>query len=169
MVAADAPAHFAAAQPAAAAPIPTPVVYHNTQYGFCFRLPADWKGFRIVTEQWSGTMLEGPDQGKQTESGPELLIRNPKWTEANPYQEIPIMIFAPSQWKLVAAEQMGVSAAPVGPGELGENGKFVFALPPRWIGFTEAKGQDEALALMNENPLEAPCGHKGTQPMRSVP
>jgi hypothetical protein len=161
------PAHEAAAQ--SAAPIPTPIVYRNTEYGFCFRLPADWKGYAIVAQKWRGTMLEGPNSGQQTESGPQLLIRNPKWTEANPYQDIPIMVFTPGQWKLVAAEQMGVSAAPVGPGELGENKDFVFALPPRWIGFTDAKGQDELLPLMNQNPLEAPCGHKSAAPARNVP
>jgi hypothetical protein len=37
-----------------------------------------------------------------------------------------------------------VSAAPITPSKLGENAKFVFALPPRWIGFADALGQDEA-------------------------
>jgi len=38
------------------------------------------------------------------------------------------MIFTPSQWKLVAAENMAVSAAPIGPAELGQNKNYVFAI-----------------------------------------
>jgi hypothetical protein len=147
------------------APIATPIVYHNTQYGFCFLLPADWKGYTIVTEKWNGTVLDT----QKTESGPQLLIRNPKWTRDNPWQDIPIMVFTPSQWKLVAADNLAVSAAPIGPAQLGSNKNYVFALPPRWIGFTDAQGQDEVQALMNQNSFQAPCGHKSTQPVANLP
>ncbi|MGB0081478.1 MAG: hypothetical protein WBP90_08130 [Terracidiphilus sp.] len=138
-------------------PLPTSIVYHNLQYGFCFLLPADWKGYTIVVDQWSGSVLDKP----QKESGPQLLIRHPKWTKADPWQDIPIMIFTPSQWKLVAADNLAVSAAPIGPAELGLNESYIFALPPRWIGFYDAKGIDEVQTLMNQNPFQAPCGHKG--------
>jgi hypothetical protein len=166
------------------APMPTPLVYRNAQYGFCFRLPADWKGYTIVTQQWQGTLLTGNGQGSSAqgsaspqgssaqgpaEHGPQLLIRNPQWTESDPWQDIPIMIFTPAQWKLVDAEDMAVSAAPIGPGKLGKNKSYVFALPPRWIGFYDAKGIDEVQALMNQNPFEAPCEKKGTQPGANVP
>jgi len=149
----------------APAPIPMPIVYHNTQYGFCFLLPSDWKGYTIVADKWSGTVL---DTG-QKESGPQLLIRNPKWTKDDPWQDIPIMIFTPSQWKIVAADDMAVSAAPIGPAELGSNKSYVFALPPRWIGFTDAKGTDEVQTLINQNPFQSPCGHKSTQPVANLP
>lgn len=141
-------------------PLPTPIVYHNLQYGFCFLLPADWKGYTIVVDQWSGNVLDKP----QKESGPQLLIRHPKWTKADPWQDIPIMIFTPSQWKIVAADNMAVSAAPIGPAELGQNQNYVFALPPRWIGFYDVKGIDEVQTLMNQNPFQSPCGHRNTLP-----
>lgn len=150
---------------ATSTPIPTPIVYHNTQYGFCFLLPADWKGYTIVMETWNGTVLDAP----KTESGPQLLIRNPKWTKDDPWQDIPILIFTPSQWKLVAAENLAVSAAPIGPAKLGQNKSYAFALPPRWMGFTDAKGQDELRTFMSQNPLEAPCGHKSTKPVTFLP
>jgi hypothetical protein len=149
----------------ASAAIPTPIVYHNTQYGFCFLLPADWKSYTIVTQNWSGIVLDS----QKKESGPQLLIRNPKWTEANPWQDIPIMIFTPSQWKIVAAENLAVSAAPIGPSLLGENKSYVFALPPRWIGFSDAQGQDEVQTLMNQNPFQAQCGHKSPTPVTNIP
>jgi len=163
--AAIAPALAASPQNSAPAPVPTPIVYHNTHYGFCFLLPADWKGYTIVTEKWRGAVLDS----QKTESGPQLLIRNPKWTKADPWQDIPIMIFTPSQWQIVAADNLAVSAAPIGPSELGRNKSYVFALPPRWIGFADAKGTDEVQTLMNQNPFQAPCGHKSTQPAANHP
>ena len=159
------PAQGASPQSAAPAPLPTPIVYRNLQYGFCFLLPADWKGYTIVVDQWSGNVLDKP----QKESGPQLSIRNPKWTKADPWQDIPIMIFTPSQWKLVAADNLAVSAAPIGPSVLGQNEGYVFALPPRWIGFYDVKGIDEVQTLMNQNPFQAPCGHKGTPPAANLP
>ena len=30
------------------------IEYKNKQYGFSFTLPADWKGYSIVTSQWEG-------------------------------------------------------------------------------------------------------------------
>jgi hypothetical protein len=131
-------------------PAAPPSFYHNLQYGFCFRPP--WS-YLIVDRTWSGTVL---DTQKKV-SGPELLIRSRDWTPDDPFQDIPIMIFTPSQWKLVEADKLSVSAAPIGPSELGRNKNYVFALPPRWIGFTDAKGQDEVQALMSQHPFEAPC------------
>jgi len=135
---------------------PVSIVYRDVQYGFCFILPESWKGYKIVSEQWSGTILSSG----QTVHGPQLLIRNPKWTAANPYQDIPIMVFSHAQWQQVQAVTMAVSAAPIGPQELGSNGKYVFALPPRWIGFTDSLGQDELNTWMQQNRLQAPCGSK---------
>ena len=147
-------------QIAAPVSIATPVVYHDSQYGFCFLLPADWEGYTIVTETWSGTILDS----QKPEHGPRFLIRNPKWTEGDPWQDIPIMIFTPSQWKIIEADNMAVSAAPIGPSKLGESEIYVFALPPRWIGFTDAEGQDEVQALMSQSPFQAPCGVSKAQP-----
>jgi hypothetical protein len=142
-----------------------PIVYHNAHYGFCFLLPADWKGYTIVGGKWNGTVLDT----QKPESGPQLLIRNPKWTKDDPYQDIPVMIFTLSQWKLVAAENMAVSAAPIGPSELGQNKSYFFALPPRWIGFMDTKGQDEVQTLINQNPFQAPCGNTNAPPAASQP
>ncbi len=132
------------------------ITYRNTGNGFCFVLPESWKGYTIVSERWSGNLLSAGEEVH----GPQILIRNPKWTAENPYQDIPIMIFTPAQWKQVEDVDMAVSAAPIGPSKLGQNSKYVFALPPRWIGFTDALGQDELNAWMQQNRLQAPCGHQ---------
>jgi len=131
-------------------PAAPPAFYQNLQYGFCFRPP--WS-YYIVGQTWSGTILNA----QKTVSGPELLIRSRGWTQEDPWQDIPIMIFTPSQWKLVEAGKLAVSAAPIGPSELGRTTRYVFALPPRWIGFTDVEGQDAVEALMNRHPFQAPC------------
>ncbi len=155
--------------PAQAPKMATPqatIVYRNLQYGFCFVLPASWKGYTIVTGKWNGMILSnGPGSG-QAVQGPQLLIRNPKWTAANPYQDIPIMVFTPAEWQQADDGDMSVSAAPIGPSELGHNSKYVFALPPRWIGFYDTLGQDELNAWMSQNRLQAPCAKSSTGPAK---
>jgi hypothetical protein len=141
------------------------IVYRNTQYGFCFSLPDSWRGYRIVAEQWNGTILSSG----QAVHGPQLLIRNPKWTAEKPYQDIPIMVFTPAEWQQVTAVTMSVSAAPIGPSELGHNSKYIFALPPRWIGFYDTLGQDEVNSWMSQNRLQAPCGTTPAQPGKNIP
>jgi hypothetical protein len=162
MTPACAKAQAAPAQTSGPAAISTPLLYRDIQYGFCFRLPADWKGYTIVAEKWNGTVLDT----NQKESGPQLLIRNPKWTQDDPWQDIPIMIFTPRQWKIVEADNLAVSAAPIGPSELGRNSRYIFALPPRWIGFADANGMDEVQSLISQHPFQTPCAKSKPQPAR---
>jgi hypothetical protein len=155
--------------PATQAPKPAAaqakIIYRNSAYGFCFVLPASWKGYTIVAEKWNGTVFSSG----QAVHGPQLLIRNPKWTEEAPYQDITIMVFTPAEWQHVEDGDMGVSAAPVGPSELGHNSRYVFALPPRWIGFIDTLGQDEVNSWMSQNRLQAPCGTTPAQPGKNIP
>jgi len=112
--------------------------YWNNKYGFGITLLDSWKGYSAIEESWSGY------SGGVKFQGPQIVIRNPKWTENQPWQDIPIMVFTKEEWTLIEEENLGVSAAPIGPSKLGENQKYVFALPPRWVGFTDDLGQDEA-------------------------
>lgn len=107
------------------------ILYENTQYGFTFSLPESWKGYTTVTEQWTGT-TPGDSGDKTVQTGPEILIRHPEWTAAAPRQDIPVMVFTREQWDALQKEAFYVSAAPIGPSELGSNSKYVFALPPRY-------------------------------------
>jgi hypothetical protein len=87
-----------------------PVVYENTRYGFRFYLPETWKGYLIAEEQWKGT-----NNGELSETGPQLLIRHPDWTQEAPRQDIPIMVFTLEQWNALQKGDFYVSAAPIGP------------------------------------------------------
>jgi hypothetical protein len=115
--------------------------YRNEEYGFEMKLPAFWTGYSVLSESWEGHTIDG----KNTEfHGPKIVIRNPNWSGNQPWQDIPILVFTKEEWQLIEEENLNISAAPIGPIELGWTQQYVFALPPRWIGFTDNLGQDEA-------------------------
>ena len=125
-------------------------VYSNGEYGFAFYLPESWQGYSIITEKWEGIDSESPN----IENGPLILIRHPQWTEQNPRQDIPIMVFTHHQWNLIQQEELSVGAAPIPPKELGRNTKYVFALPARY-NFAFPSGYEEVEKILGNNPLKA--------------
>lgn len=133
---------------------PKTIVYQSTQYGFSFTLPGTWKGYTVEVANWQG-FNAGPGGDALTQSGPLILIRHPNWTADNPRQDIPIMVFTPSQWSDVTQGLVLVSAAPVPPTELGRNANYVFALPPRY-DYAELPGWQEVEAIIASKPLTRP-------------
>jgi hypothetical protein len=127
--------------------------YENSKYGFTFLLPATWKGCQVVEETWGGyTRTERGDEA--VESGPAIRVVNPRSKKSDQYQDISIMIFTHSQWRALQQEKFFVSPAPIGPGELDRNVKYVFALPPRMIN-PDLEGAEEIEDIMKANPLHA--------------
>ena len=124
------------------------VVYNNTDYGFTFSLPQDWNGYTIIKNTWQGNPLNT----KTIETGPKLLIRNPKWTTTLPYEDIPILVFTIPQWNSYLAENFSIGAAPIQASELARNNTYVFALPARW-DFDYSLGFEEAQNIIAGKPL----------------
>jgi hypothetical protein len=124
--------------------IASAVEYRNEQYGFGMTFPCAWSGYSVVTDTWRGQTHDEQGETTGTYTGPEIIMRHPHWASAAPWQDIPVLVFTHDEWALVDHQILGVSAAPISPRKLGENAKFVFALPPRWIGFVDKLGQDEA-------------------------
>ena len=120
------------------------VEYRNEQYAFGITFPSDWSGYSVVAGTWQGQTQDEQGETRDAYTGPEIIMRHRRWTAAAPWQDIPVMVFTHDEWALVEQQKLGVSAAPITPSKLGENAKFVFALPPRWIGFVDTLGQDEA-------------------------
>jgi hypothetical protein len=118
------------------------VEYRNEQYGFGMTFPSGWSGYSVVAGTWQGQTHNQQGETTGTYTGPEIILRHPQWTDAAPWQDIPVLVFTHDEWVLVEQQKLGVSAAPTSPSKLGENAKFVFALPPRWIGFADALGQE---------------------------
>lgn len=129
------------------------ILYRNDQYGFSVKLPETWRGYSVLTGEWTG--YPNDSRGNHnTEKGPQVLIRNPQWTSENHWQPIPIMVFTLDQWNALQQGKFLVSAAPVGPAELGRNARYVFALPARY-NVTFPMGWEEVDAIMKTHPLRA--------------
>lgn len=124
------------------------ISYKNTEYGFQMTFPATWQGFIFQKNTWKGSKINGGKVGDY--SGVEFLFKNPQTTTSQKYQDIPIMVFTPDVWAMVSGDNptVAVSAAPIGPQKVGENSKYVFATPPRWYGFTDAIGFEEAVNIV---------------------
>lgn len=126
--------------------------YKNDQYGFSIALPNSWAGYSIVTDNWTGNMIDEPNSPNV--NGPKILIRHPLWTAEKPYQDIPVMVFTPSQWNLITQEKMAVSAAPIGPSELGRNANYIFALPARY-NYAFPEGFEEVEKIIENKSFKA--------------
>jgi hypothetical protein len=131
------------------------VVYTNKKYGFRFSLPENWRGYSISIAKWEGGDGESYQPGEAMPppvEGPSIYIGHPLSTESNPRQGIPIMVFTKAQWKLVEEGKLILSAAPVGPSELGRNRKYVFAMPARF-NCADVEGQEEVGEILQGHPL----------------
>ena len=131
------------------------IEYRNREYGFSFTLPGSWKGYRVVWSEWGGNVFATNGEVEQVLRGPKLLFRHPKWTQENPHEDIPIMIYTIAQWN----EGPIVTAAPIDPWELGRNSKYVFVVPPRW-DYDFSEGYEEAEKILSPTSLHpfAPAG-----------
>jgi Antirepressor regulating drug resistance, predicted signal transduction N-terminal membrane component len=128
------------------------IVYENTDYGFRFVLPKDWKGYSIVNSSWEGLAMAGESGEKVAEVGPIISLRNPQWTSQTPTQDIPIMVFTLAQWNSLQKGDFWIGAAPIGPSKLGSNNRYVFAIPARY-NFAFPKGYEEVESILEGNPL----------------
>ena len=64
------------------------------------------------------------------------------------------MVFTPDEWNDIQKENLSVSAAPIPPSELGQNTKYVFALPARY-DYDFSTGYQEVEQIMQNSPLKA--------------
>ena len=108
---------------------PQTLAYRNSQYGFEIPLPDSWKGYQTEVAAWQGTDVA---TGQVTQFGPKIILRDPQWTTQNPREDMPVMVFTKAQWDLIEKQTLAVGAAPVPPSKLGENSKYIIALPARY-------------------------------------
>lgn len=128
------------------------ILYENTEFGFTFSLPKSWEDYKIVTSSWKGTTID-KQKSKIEESGPILSIRHPQWTEEKPRQDIPIMIFTLAQWSSLENGDFHIGAAPFGPSKLGQNNKYVFAIPARY-NYAYPEGFREVEDILKNEPFQ---------------
>ncbi len=120
--------------------------YTNNKYGFSIALPDSWKGYKALTSVWGGRDVQS---GETVERGDVIVLRHPLWTEANPREDMPIMVFTLAQWNLVLQGKMAVSAAPIIPSVLGQNSKYILVLPARY-NYDYKTGWEEVDQLVHQ-------------------
>ena len=130
------------------------LTYTNKEYGFTFALPQDFEGYTILNEEWEGTDIKNTASKARVFKGPQITIRDPRWTSQVPRQDIPIMILTVDQWNQLQNGEFSIGAAPVNPSELGQNSKYVFALPARY-NYAFLEGYEEVQTILDGSPLAA--------------
>jgi hypothetical protein len=127
-----------------------PVRYHNAKYSLTFALPAEWRGYSIVMQQWVGRQSDNKTgEIIRTERGPEIVLRHPQWTASNPRQDIPIRVFTRAQWEDVRQEIVCIDAGG-STDEICHNRKYVFGVHSRF-NWGEATGWEEASKIVGQN------------------
>ena len=127
-------------------PAGLPLRYHNSQYDFTFYLPASWKSYSVLMEQW------GPNQPDVMvpEQGPIIVLRHPLWKTNDLYQDIEIMVFTHKQWE----EEHQNKFFPYAGGiitEIWHNNKYVFSLYSRYNAYDDVKDWKEADDIIATN------------------
>lgn len=124
-------------------------------YGFRVHLPETWTGYSVLEEKWEGYRLDAQGNVEKDPSvtGPLVIIRHPKWTEDNPRQDIPVMVFTHAQWEALQKDEFHIGAAPVNPTELGRNSDYVFALPARY-NYAFPEGYEEVEGIIESGAFE---------------
>ncbi|HWD92553.1 MAG TPA: hypothetical protein VG938_09400 [Verrucomicrobiae bacterium] len=140
-------------------PAGLPLRYHDSQYDLTFSLPASWKGYSILKQQWTG---EAYSPEKDTDvvrgRGPIIIFRNPQWKTNDRYQDIPIYIFTRQQW-----DDSHLRYDAVGAGgiilELWHDDKYVFGMHSRYNTDDSVKGWKEAEEIVRQNCAAHPGPH----------
>ena len=135
----------------AAASAALPIVYRNLKYDFTFYLPAEWRGYSVLMQQWR----EEPRPSDigwigSTNLGPVFVLRHPKWRQDSPYQDIPIRVFTREQWDGGGKGPPIMDAGGV-EDEVAHNAKYVFAVHSRFNTTEWLTGWQGAGAIVTQN------------------
>ena len=88
------------------------LTYTNKEYGFTFALPQDFEGYTILNEEWEGTDIKNTASKARVFKGPQITIRDPRWTSQVPRQDIPIMILTVDQWNQLQNGEFSIGEEP---------------------------------------------------------
>jgi hypothetical protein len=126
--------------------------YHNAKSGFTFFMPASWRGYSVLHEQWEAqTYLPANDTTLIVAHGPVIVLRHPHWTVSEPYQDITFLVYTRSQWD---AEKQGKFCSTYFAGgtmvEMWHNRKYVFAMSTH-ESKSELNGWREVSEIVSHN------------------
>jgi hypothetical protein len=111
-----------------------PLRYHHAQYDLTFFLPASWRGFSVLSQQWDGeTYSPATDEMIVVGHGTIITLRHPQWTASAPYQDIPILVFTRAQWDALLHGKLWPSLFAGGTmHELWHSQEYVFGISSRY-------------------------------------
>jgi hypothetical protein len=134
-------------------PFGLPLRYHNAQNNFTFFLPASWRGYSALIQQWNGeTYSPTADKLIVTGHGPIITFRHPQWQTNAPYQDLPVLVFTRAQWDLLHQGKLWPSLFAGGAmDELWHTQKFVFAMSSRYNAEDDVKGWKSAADIIKQN------------------
>ncbi len=128
-----------------------PVLYRNAQLDFTFCLPARWRGYSVLIQQWQGqTYVPAADQIVVVENGPMIVLRHPQWKADDACQDIPILVFTRRQWEAMHEGKFSVGAGGLWE-EIMHNSKYAFAVSSRFNLDDGLKGWKEATDAVKRN------------------
>jgi len=116
----------------------------HAEYGFSVDLPDSWKGYSVIASKSSLSPTGGLVDLVYV---PLIVIRHPLWTEENPRQDIPFVIYTLDQWDKIKSEQL-LTGCPAPPQELAENAEYVIALPARY-NYSYLEGWEEVSYIVH--------------------
>lgn len=135
-----------------------PLRYRNSGYDLTFFLPASWRGYSVLVQEWDAPLHSADYQTEiGREHGPIIVLRNPRWKVCDRYQDIPIMVFTRTQW--AACEQQRFFPYACGLiGELWHTPQYVFGMWTRYEdldiqnnGGAEVNGVEEVRDIIKGN------------------
>jgi hypothetical protein len=137
-----------------------PIRYHNSQYNSTFCLPANWKGYSVLTRQWEGEeYAPEKDTVVKVADGPIIVLRNPQWKTNNLYQDIPVYIFTRQQWDDIHLGKYDAVGAGGVIDEIWHNDKYVFGIHSRYNADDSINGWSKVQGIVNQNCVAHPGPH----------
>jgi len=131
-------------------PADLPLRYHNAQYGLTFFLPADWKGYSVLIQEWNANLYSTNYQDViGPEHGPIIVLRHPQWKADDLCQDIAILVFTRRQWDFAKPQRLFVGAGGV-ECEISHNAKYVFGINSRH-NWGELKGWETTGKIVQRN------------------
>jgi hypothetical protein len=135
---------------AAKHPSGLPLRYDNKQYGFTFFLPATWKGYSVLIQEWNAELRSADYQTAiGRERGPIIVLRHPQWNAGELYQDIPILVFTRRQWDLAIPQRLFVGAGGT-EYEISYSTNYVFGINSRH-NWGELNGWEETGTIVQQN------------------
>jgi hypothetical protein len=133
-------------------PYDLPLRYQRPQYGLTLYLPASWRGYSVLIQEWvSETYLPAADKTIVTDHGPMITLRYPQWKAGAPHQDIPILVFTRTQWDALHHGNLWPSLYAGGAmDELWHSREYVFGISSRY-NWGELAGSKEAAEIVERN------------------